>query len=167
MVENSYTLTTLCDKDGKYTVTLTLSDKSTAKITIYNYPSPVFTVKVNGKEQYLSRTSAKECKVSVDVEKGYTIKKLEYAVAKKVKNEYGYSTEESYKTFKSGGTIPINKLPWTYKNEYKSEYDSYSTESIYESEDLFAYTYVKITYKDKYTNEELTTSYGVASVLVP
>ncbi len=38
-------------------------------------------VLVNGKKAALKKTTDKECKVTASIEKGYTIKKLEYSYA--------------------------------------------------------------------------------------
>ena len=168
MTDNSYTLCTLADKEGKYTVTLKFSDKSKSEITVYDYPGPEVTVKINGKANgYLNRTSDKEAKVEVSIQKDYEIKKIEYSTAKTEKTESGSETKEVYKTFKSGDKIPINKKPWAYSYSYKSSYDGYSYESSNWNEELFAYTYVRITYKDKYTKENDYYYSTIASVLVP
>ncbi|MCR5686265.1 MAG: hypothetical protein K6G81_12780 [Lachnospiraceae bacterium] len=166
--ENNFSLETYCEKDGEYTITIKFSDKSTAKIKVYNYAAPKIDVLVNGKKAFLKQTTDKECKVTASIEKGYTIKKLEYSYAKEKKSESGdITTETLYKAFKNGDKIPINKKPYTSKSEYSFGYDSYSSLSRYGVEDLFAYTSVQITYEDKYTKENEIYSTSVASVIVP
>ena len=165
--ENSCELTTFCKKDGTYTVTLTFSDKSKSKITVYNYPSSIKSVKIDGKEQTLNATTASKCKVNVELEKGNTLEKLEYSSNKRVDSDNGYTTEEKLKTFKNGESIPLNQTPYAYKSEYSYSYEGYAYESTYNSEGLFASTYVVITYTDKYTKQKETESRYIASVIVP
>ncbi len=163
---NSYTIQTIADKAGKYILTVTLSDNSKKKITVYNYPSPIKFVKIDGKNYgYLERTKKKSCKIKVGLSSGYTIKSLQYTYNVKVKNESGYTTEERYKKFKNGGTIKINHQQSVYKYSSSSSDENYSYKSENSNDSLFAYTHVLITYKDKYTKKTETYSTYIASVL--
>lgn len=158
--ENNYTITVLGLKNGTYTLTIKLSNKKSKKVTVYNYPSPLKMYKINGKKYgYLNNTNKKSAKVSVTLQKGYTLKKLQYNKTYKVKNDNGYSTDEKMITFKNGGTVKLNQLPYSYKSTYK--YETMESENF--SEGTSAYTYVCVTYKDKYTKGTETINIGIAN----
>ena len=144
----------------------TYCNNSKKKATVYNYPSPVKFVKINGKNYgQLDRTNKKSCTVKVGLASGNTIKSLEYTYNEKVKTDDGYKTEEKTKKFKNGGTIKINQQQYVYKYSSSSSDENYSYKSENLSDSLYAYTHVIITYKDKYTKKTETYSTYIASVL--
>ena len=170
----SYSISTFSKKSGKYTVSLSFSDGSKKKVTVYNYPHPVKSVKIDGKN-ILENTNKSKAKVKVTMNKGAKLKKVEYSYSKKYSYEDGYYYEDYYKTFKNGGTIKINKQQGKSHSSYEDSYDytdeetgkttTTSYKSTNDSDYLLAYTYVRVTYTDKYTGEEDYYTTTVATVL--
>ncbi len=140
-------------KNGTYDVTFKLSDKTSVKAKVFCYANPL-KIKVNGKESTMGYTTSSKAKVNISFAKGNTRKKLEYSKEVKTKNGNSVNTSRKYKTFTNGQKITLNNQPSYYESSYKSEYSDYESRSLHNP--LLAYTYVRVTYKDKYTqqNEE-------------
>lgn len=183
--ESTGAISVYAAKSGKYTMKVDIykaaTDKKAASATITIFAqsdSPFKTVLINGKDRsqynhYLTKDKAVTIKVTMN--KGYTLKKLEYGVYGKptVKNDSSTSKTSSndmiYKTFKNGSKITLGTYGYYYLNQYSYE-DTYnnganSYKNQYLSGSLTAPTQIKVTYIDKYTKEEDTTYLGSFSKL--
>lgn len=156
-------------KDGKYAVTYDIVKNnqvvSNLKMEVYAYPSPVKSVTLDGKTESFYGTKTK-AKIKVSLDKGNTIKKLEIGTYQiKTDTITGRKQSElTYKTFKNGATVQLGTKSDYYEfvnnDRLKDDYFNGSLRSSLNSR-----TYIRITYKDKYTGQEETitkTFYGQA-----
>lgn len=159
--KNSYYIGLRSKKDGSYTVSFDILDKSgkkveTKKIKVYAYGSPVKSVTFDGKKIAYNKLTGKSAKVKVTLNKDNKIDKLEYGVYKIVKDGDISSIEEVYKSFKNGSKITFGTEPYYYSSGYSAQYSDFSYQSKYFSTGMDAPTYIKITYNDKYTKQNET-----------
>ena len=165
---------------------LTNKKKTSATITIYSREDgPVKKVLVNGKEYKFDLSDYKKSTFTfkVQMNSGYTLKKLEYEAYGKPKTtttKNGNRTEtvtESpviRKSFKNGGSVPTPKYKaGAFIRDYEYATSSGETQKghrmdnynyaggVIDGKEVITYTIIRITYIDKYTKEETTTSYYV------
>ncbi len=164
--ETEATITFMPKKKGKLKLTFDIyghngSKKSTKTITVYSYPdSPVKKVTYGGKQLYGYGIKYKNSgKLKVKMNKGYKLLKIEVGKyeekARSSSSSTGKETSTVYKTVKNGAKITLGNKGYYYLYDYKS--DSYYRHSM--SSSVYAPTYIRITYKDKYTKQENTLSY--------
>lgn len=156
--ENTFSIGIRAKKSGTYTVSFTIIDEDNKKVAdkkvkVYVYDSPIKSVKFDGKEQKNSELSGKSAKVKIALTSGNTIKKLEYGVLKIKSDENSKNTETVYKTFKNGGKVTFGTQAYYYSNENNNEYDDYTYKYNYFNTGMTKPTYIRITYKDKYTKQ--------------
>ena len=172
-------------KQGTYKLSFDVLNKKggkklfTKKVTVYaKTDAPFKSVKYAGNSNLYDLQTKGSGKLSVQLNKGYKLKSIEvgtYSYVDKVDTnetsensvsiEKRYRTELKYKKVKNNskitlGTIPSSSYSYRYENT-KNDYSSrlYISKSL--SSDLIANTYVRITYIDKYTKEEITSSYTI------
>lgn len=175
-------------KEGTFTIKLDIYDASTNKkktsatVTVFAYGDGPCQLLVNGKKYDYKPIKSSTANVKVKMNKGYTLKKLEYGAYGKptTKTEkdgnYTYKTRQNeliYKTFKNGAKIKLGIYkPVTYTrttlyndptgdNSYK-EYE-YRTvpQAVPTNSYKYAPTVIRVTYIDKYSKEEKTTSFTI------
>ena len=172
-------------KEGTYKLSFDVFNKKggkklfTKKVTVYaKADAPFKSIKYAGSSNLYDIQKKASGKLSVKLNKGYKLKSIEvgtYSYIDQVdKNETSensvaiekkYSTELKYKKVKNNakitlGTIPSSYYNYRYENE-KNDYSSYLYVYKSLSSDLIANTNIRITYIDKYTKEEVTTSYTI------
>lgn len=170
--ENSYVIGMYAKKEGKYTMTLTIGNEDDAsfsykkKVTVYaKNDSPFKKVTVNGKSEKWENiySTKKKIKFAVTAASGYKIQKIEIGT-------YQYTTEENgdvrseivYKKQSSKKSVSFTLSTKPYKYIYNYNYTGGGkAQSQYSSwrEYMHAPTYVRITYKDKWTKQPATRSY--------
>lgn len=161
-------------KEGKYTVSFDImgtnnKKKSSKKVTVYAYSdSPVKEVTLDGEHSFglVSKSSGR---LQVVMNSGYKLKKIEIGKYVKKTEDDGKSidTEMKYKTIKNNAKITLSKVPYEYGHESGSLNPEENEDSYYQSKyyskswstEIAAETHIRITYIDKYTKEEDTTSY--------
>ena len=179
-------------KTGDYKIVFNIYDaltnkkKTSATITIYSREDvPVKKTLVNGKENNFRLSDYKKSTFTfkVQMNSGYTLKKLEYEAYGKPKTtttKNGNRTEtvtESpviRKSFKNGGSVPTPKYKGgAFIRDYEYVTSSGETQKGHRMDnnaggliaiggkEVIASTIIIITYIDKYTKEETTTSYYV------
>ena len=137
--------------------------------------SPFKKVLVNGKDYYKMDsyfTTKKSIKFKVVMNKGYKFKKLElgtYGAPAPVTDDYRSSSyknytnlenEMTYRTVKNGAKVTLGNYgsyslrEYDYDNGYDKPYKYH-----YLSDSMTASTYLRVTYIDKYTKQEETTSF--------
>ena len=140
-------------KEGTYKVTYNICDKagkklSSGKVTVYvKNDLPVKSVKFAGKEVNYALTSKKSGKLSVKMNKGYTLKKITVTT-------YNKAGKEVVKTMKNNSTLKLGEYAYIFDNSY-SNGRNYSTS-------LAARTKITITYIDKYTKQECESIYSIS-----
>lgn len=160
-------------KEGTYTLSFDVYNAkgkkvSTEKIKVYvRSDSPVKSVSVTGLDAKTGYVAKKTGTLKVSMNPGYTLKKIEVGKNKVIKNGDNKHTEEVYTTVKNGSKITFNTTPYTYKYSYTSgsPSDAYYSYHKQSSKEAMATTYVRITYVDKYTKTEETTTYGYSKLL--
>lgn len=167
------TISVYTKKEGSYKLSFDLylngKKKSSHTITIYSKSdSPIKKITFNGKPWYEAKTSytnAKSGTVKVVLNKGYKLKKLEVETSKVVKdsNSTSYHTESVIKSFKNGSKITLNTVPDKSFNEYGNTETGYYNR--YYNNYMAAYTRINITYLDKYSKEEITTTYLISKLV--
>lgn len=160
-------------KDGKYSLTFNIYNKTgekkeSATITVYaNKDHAVKSVTFQDKKIEGLQT-VESGKVKVTMNTGYKLVKLEYGVEKSSKDESGnINSDTVYKEFKSGDTIRLGTEAYKSSSSYsydESDGSKYFNEYLYTS--LFAYTHIRVTYIDKYTNEKTESTYSIYRVAV-
>ena len=178
-------------KAGDYKIVFNIYDaltnkkKTSATITIYSREDgPVKKFLVNGKENNFDLSDYKKSTFTfkVQMNSGYTLKKLEYEAYGKpktttTKNGNGTETVTASplirKSFKNGGSVPTPKyMLRSYIRDYEYVTSSGETQKghamnngnagpVINGKEVIASTIIRITYIDKYTKEETTTSYQV------
>ena len=167
-------------KKGDYTVkfdiynaeTNTKVSSASVKVDVRD-DSPFKKVTVNGKEYMYADTyltTKKSVKFKVTMNKGYKLKKLEvgtYSAPKKdSEDDESIESKMEYKTFKNGGKINLGTRGYYYLYEYSyTSGNGKTTKYHHLSDSLTAYTSVRITYIDKWTKQETTTTYGFTKLL--
>lgn len=174
-------------KEGKYSISFDIlrgADATPEKhtVTIYNYKSPIKSWSVNGlqgskRDKYASNYKHKSGKVKVTLDKGYKLKKLEnitYTIVD-TSTDSTHVTKESqavYTPFSNGANIRFNNVGSYYREfliplnatenpdtaNYYNEYYSYD-----KSEDTRVPREIRITYTDKYTKEDETTTLSLGT----
>jgi hypothetical protein len=147
-------------KKGKYTVTFDIYDeagnkKSSHQVKVYAYDDlPVASIKVGNKNMSLEGktqlVSGNSGKVKVNLNKGYRLKKLEYGVLNKANGVI------SYTAFKNGKKITFNNE--AYSDSHPTPLGITIKQKLV-NRNMFADTYLRITYLDKYTKQENTYTY--------
>lgn len=155
-------------KDGKYTLSFKVcnkdgEEKQSSTITVYvNNDRAIKSATFRGKD-FGGIQTVDSGAVKVTMNAGYKLVSLEYGSYKSTKDDKGnVSSNMVYKAFKNGETIKLGTEP--YKYSYSSSYDmGDGNKSISESmsTSLYAWTNVRITYIDKYTNEKTETQYSI------
>lgn len=152
-------------KEGKYTVSFDIYSKdgsvkrSSHKVTVYaKNDSPVSSIKIDGKSIWDSDsnsafTTKKSGKLSIKMAKGYTLKKITVRT-------YDKDGKTVEKVVKNNKKITLGKYGSSYSYNYQSEYSPEYWYS-YWSKSIYAPTYIEITYKDKWTKQNETTTYMV------
>lgn len=158
---NNYYIGLRSKKNGTYTVRFDIMDEDgnkveTKEVKVYAYDSPVKSITFDGKKNDVYQLVGKSAKVKVTLESGNKIEKLEYGVYKLVKENTSNRSEEVYKSFKNGEKITFGTQPYYYLDEYSNEYEDYSNQSKYFNSGMEAPTYIRITYYDKYTEQNET-----------
>ena len=168
-------------KAGDYKIVFNIYDaltnkkKTSATITIYSKTdSPFKKILVNGKENNFDLSDYKKSTFTfkVQMNSGYTLKKLEYetygkpkATTTKSGNSTKTVTQNSIitKTFKNGGSVPVAKYGYISIRDGEEVYESGGSDKWHEMIDHSGGRTVRIilTYIDKYTKEERTSSYYV------
>ena len=92
-------------------------------------------------------TSKKSGKLSVKMNKGYTLKKITVTT-------YNKAGKEVVKTMKNNSTLKLGEYAYIFDNSYSSG-RNYSTS-------LAARTKITITYIDKYTKQECESIYSIS-----
>jgi hypothetical protein len=154
-------------KEGKYTIKFNVYNANTNKkvsshtLTAYIYnDSPIQNLLIDGKS-FTSIVSKSAVTVKVTMNKGYKLRKIEYGVyGKPVKTESGEENSMTYKKFKNGSKITLGKNTHYYLNDTSSETYRYH----FMNTTLFPQTEIVITYVDKYTGLEGTSSYTIYKV---
>ena len=152
-------------KTGKFTIKFDVYSSNTKKkvsshtLTAYIYDDiPVKSVLIDGKS-FGSIVTKDAVTVKVTMNKGYTLKKVECGTyGKPTKGDYGHeSSTITYKRFKNGSKITLGKYPdYSASNSDSGEYRYH-----YMNTSLLPQTQILITYVDKYTGLETTTSYSL------
>ena len=172
-------------KEGKYTVSFDLLSKKggkklySKKVTVFaKNDAPIKSITYGGNPNLYNIQSKGSGKLNVKMNKGYKLKSIEVGTYsytdQKDTNESSddsiaiekeYNTTLTYKKVKNNakitlGTIPSSRYSYRYS---KSGSEYYSNLYIYRNldSDIVADTYVQITYIDKYTKQETTTSYTI------
>lgn len=172
-------------KEGKYTVSFdVLTEKGgkklySKKVTVYaKNDSPIKSITYAGNTNLYDIQSKASGKLNVKMNKGYKLKSIEvgtysYTDQKdtskssdtSVSVEKGYDTTLTYKKVKNNSKITLGTIPYSnYTYRYsKSSSDYSSSLNIYKylNTDVIASTDVRITYIDKYTKQETTTTYTI------
>ena len=170
-------------KAGDYKIVFNIYDaltnkkKTSATITIYSREDgPVKKVLVNGKEYKFDLSDYKKSTFTfkVQMNSGYTLKKLEYEAYGKTKTtttKYGNNVTETVtespvirKSFKNGGSVPVTKYGnGIYIRDVEEVLYSGETAKLHEMRDNSSgkTVHIILTYIDKYTKEERTTIYYV------
>ncbi len=172
--DNTAEISLYAKKKGTYKVTFDICDadgntlEKGVEVTVYaQNDSPFKKVTFNGKDTWLMQTKGSG-KFKVVMNKGYKLKKIEYSTTtiQPIESEEGYKSVETWKTIKNGKKIKLNKTPgyYAYSYSYGEATDSYYRNRSYWRDPLTAYTYVKITYVDKYTKELTTTTYSLRTL---
>ncbi|WP_099469373.1 hypothetical protein [Konateibacter massiliensis] len=162
--ESSATITMYASKEGTYKVSFDIYNasgvkESSKKITVYAKSDlPMKSLKL-GNKNYLSETdlnsrllTAKSGKVSISMAKGYKLKKLEYGVYNKAKDDVVYTTIKNKKKITFGTEVSSSNYSYT------SSYRDYKYN--YWRNPALAYTYIRVTYTDKYTKTEQVSTYS-------
>lgn len=146
-------------KKGKYTVSFDMVNASGTlrkhyKVTVYAFDDAAIKSVTVGKNvlddtQYSCYLKGSSGKVTVKLNSGYKLKKIEYGVWNNAKNEMVYKTIRNMSKIKYSTTLV------EFNQEYSSTDLSYHT---YMSS-LAALTELRITYIDKYSRGTLTESY--------
>lgn len=155
-------------KDGKkktsHTVTVYSKTDSPLKSLKFGSRDLInYSIK-NGRSTNLNYyTKAVSGKLSVKMNKGYKLKKIEIGktkVTKKSDSSIKVSSETVYTKVKNGAKIKLSSTQYQYLHESgdpePKEGDRYSSYNYDYSNEMFAYTYIRITYTDKYTKAEDT-----------
>lgn len=133
-------ISNICDKSG--------NKLSSGKVTVYvKNDLPVKSVKFAGKEVNYALTSKKSGKLSVKMNKGYTLKKITVTT-------YNKAGKEVVKTMKNNSTLKLGEYAYIFDNSYSSG-RNYSTS-------LAARTKITITYIDKYTKQKCESIYSIS-----
>ena len=172
-------------KEGKYTVSFdVLTEKGgkklySKKVTVYaKNDSPIKSITYAGNTNLYDIQSKASGKLNVKMNKGYKLKSIEvgtysYTDQKdtskssdtSVSVEKDYNTTLTYKKVKNNSKITLGTIPYSnYTYRYsKSSSDYSSSLNIYKylNTDVIASTDVRITYMDKYTKQETTTTYTI------
>ena len=165
---SSATLSVYAKKAGTYKVTFDLyyrSGKKSSRKTIRVYAASDSAVKsctFNGKPISYGFTSAKSGKIKVTMNKGYKLKKVEIGKTRVKKSGKNTSSSIVYKTIKNGQKVTLSTTPYRYGNETTSITGAYSK---YYNTNLAAYTYVRVTYADKYTKLTDTVTYSLMKLV--
>lgn len=167
---DTYILGFIAKKEGTYDITYDVMKDSkklkTVKAKVYAYSNPI-SVKLDGVNGsfYGDKTTAK---LNVTALNGNTIQKIEVGTYKKTEekdnNDWSQSEKVSsvlnYQTVKNNSKIKLGTTGYYFKNvtDYTEE-DSYYE---YFRSDLMSRTFVRVTYKDKYTkqNEQYEISFS-------
>lgn len=133
-------------RDGK-------TKRSSHTVTVYaKSDSPVKSFKfANSTNDFYSLTTKTKGKISLSMNKGYTLKKIEVIT-------YDKNGKKVVKSVKNNATITLGNYA-----SYSDWSSDYGDNSYYESwsNDVFAQTQIVITYIDKYTHVADTTSYSI------
>lgn len=178
--DNYATISLYTGKEGTYKVSFDILDAqgkkvSSKKITVYaRNDSPLKTLKL-GKNTITSTTvnvvnmktsdnyllKGNSGKVKVTLAKGYKLKKIEYGIYDKAKDQMVYTTVKNNKK------ITYGKISSEYssKNEYFDEDEGTYTRRNYWRKTATASTAIRVTYLDKYTKQENTLSYSFYKLL--
>jgi hypothetical protein len=153
---NSSTIGLYANKNGTYKVTFDIYDAydekvSSHSVTVYaNKDYAIKKITFAGKD--MSRLSdVTKGKLSVSMNKGYTLKKIEVQT-------YDKNGKEVIKTVKNNSTIELSKYAYFYESGKMYEYSYYLNTS------LLAHTQISVTYTDKYTKQNRTDSYYMYTV---
>ena len=158
-------------KTGKYTVSFDIYSKdgkvkrSSKKVTVYvKDDSPVKSVAFAGKTiftstpsasnvSHVSYTNKKSGKISIKMSKGYTLKKIQIRT-------YDKNGNAVVKTVKNNKKIILGQYGSGYSNEYQSSYNEDYWYSYWYS-NIEAATDIIVTYKDKWSKQDVTRSYCI------
>lgn len=173
---STYGLGFLAKKKGTYTATVTVKNskkktvcKKKIKVIVDDNFSPVKSIKYAGKSFYGSFiTKKKSGKISVAMNKGYKLQKIEVGTYVNGKEYETYDAEPEYKTVKNKKSINLATSTYFSENVNSStssysygDEESYS--STYKSGNMVDYllpvTYVRVTYKDTKLGITQTTVY--------
>ena len=171
---SEYTITYMPKKKGKLKITFDVygkdgKKKSSKKITVFSYPgTPIKSIKYAGKNLFMYGDNYKKAgKLVVKMNSGYKLVKIELGCyGNDIVNKSTYSThthrEMQYKTVKNKSKITLGKKGYYYLSDAK-----YDDGSFYHSEssEVYVTNYIRITYKDKYTKQETTTSYPITRIV--
>ena len=168
--ESNFRITFLAKKKGKFKITFDIVDKDgnkkdSKKVTVYSYPgSPIKSITYGGKSLFNYYEKYKKSgKLVVKMNSGYKLVKIELGTYgdEQTTNTTSYSKtirrEATYKTIKNKSTITLSKKGYYYLYDYKNA--SYYNHT--KSDDVTATTYIRITYKDKYTKQEDITTFSI------
>ncbi len=170
MERNECSITLYAKKQGKYTLKFDILDaagsvKTKASITVFaKNDSPVKKFTFGGKlYDYNNFTGKKSGKVKVVMNKGYKLKKIEVGKYKVNIGEDGSDSEMVYTAIKNNAKVTLSQTPYTYSYTDGAPDDYYYNR--YWTKEAVAPTYIRITYIDKYTKLEDTTSYYLSTLL--
>lgn len=170
--ENDCVIGMYAKKEGKYTLTLTIGNTDNEsfsykkKVTVYaKSDSPFKKVTVNGKSEKWDTvySSKKKIKFAVTAASGYKIQKIEIGSYKSttesngdVRSEIVYKKQSSKKSV----SFTLSTKPYTYVYNYNyTGSGKVQTQRSTWREYMNAPTFVRITYKDKWTKQSDTRSY--------
>ncbi len=172
--DNSAEISLYAKKQGSYKVTFDICDEKgnvvEKKVTVQVFAkndSPFKKVTYNGKSSIEYYTTKSSVKFKVAMNKGYKLKKIEYSVNNISKDEWedGYNcyTDTTWKTIKNGGKVTLNKYGYIYASRYSygTPGDGYYYLNDHWSDEMVADTMIRVTYIDKYTKEEATSTFWV------
>lgn len=161
--KNEVSIGVYAKKEGTYTISFDILDAdgkkvSTKKVKVYAYNDYVVkNISLEGKEKNTYFLNKKSGKVKVTLSSGNKIKKLEYGVYSTPELYYNTTRNDViYKTFKNGSKITYGSNPDYYGYEYSNESTEFYSKNMFTS--IAAPTYIRITYIDKYTKQEETTT---------
>ena len=81
-------------------------------------------------------------------------------IPKKVEDKDNYNSEVEYKVVKNNANIKLSTIPYMYSYAYKYDKDSY----LHRRKEIIAYTWVRVTYKNKKTKKIGVATYSIKKV---
>lgn len=149
-------------KDGTYTLKCSLYNRANEKVSSFQIKivaNKKYAIKkitfAGNKYTYEGKSfgyvqTKKSGKLSLALNKGFSIKKLQMTTCDKNGNE-------QTKTIRNNTKITLGKYPDRHEHSYTSVYDG--SFSYYMSESMLAETKITVTYTDKYTKSTQTASF--------
>ena len=160
--KNEYEIEFRTEKSGTYKVTYDIIKDGVAidteEITVYAYASPVKSVTVDGKNDRFVGNK-KTGKVKVTLASGNKIQKLEVGTFQKPQNSSTMTYKMTYQSFKNGASVKFGATDQIlqFSNGNLNDTSEDGDFSAYLRDSLFARTFIRVTYIDKYTKQTEST----------